>query len=118
MDVATAARGPRVMLLCLFVLCATIGLVYFQYRDGGADGADRHCRRAREMGVSPYPFAMIIAIAASAAFMTPVVSSPQSTRWYWPGQLQVRRFRRVWRAVHPVGDGGQRDCGAVVSRSF
>ena len=33
---------------------------------------------AQQMGVSPYPFTMIIAIAASAAFMTPV-SSPVNT---------------------------------------
>ena len=33
---------------------------------------------AKDIGASPYPFAMIIAIAASAAFMTPV-SSPVNT---------------------------------------
>ena len=33
---------------------------------------------AKQIGASPYPFAMVVAVAASAAFMTPI-SSPVNT---------------------------------------
>ena len=49
---------------------------------------------AREMGVSPYPFAMIIAITASAAFMTPV-SSPVNTLVLGPGNYKFGDFVRL-----------------------
>lgn len=65
------------MLLCLFVLCATIGL-FISNTATAVLMAPIAIAAAREMGVSPYPFAMIIAVAASAAFMTPV-SSPVNT---------------------------------------
>ena len=47
--------------------------VHFQHGDCRADGS-RRLAVADEMGVSPYPFAMIVALAASTAFMTPVSS--------------------------------------------
>ena len=49
---------------------------------------------AHQMGVSPYPFAMTIAIAASAAFMTPV-SSPVNTLVLGPGQYRFGDFVRI-----------------------
>ena len=49
---------------------------------------------AHQMGVSPYPFAMTIAIAASAAFMTPV-SSPVNTLVLGPGNYKFMDFIRV-----------------------
>ena len=49
---------------------------------------------AQQMGVSPYPFAMTIAIAASAAFMTPV-SSPVNTLVLGPGNYKFMDFVRI-----------------------
>ncbi|MNJ50167.1 Sodium:sulfate symporter transmembrane region [compost metagenome] len=49
---------------------------------------------AQQLGVSPYPFAMIVAIAASAAFMTPI-SSPVNTLVIGPGRYRFSDFVRV-----------------------
>lgn len=92
MDVA-GDMGPRVMLLCLFVLCATIGL-FISNTATAVLMAPIAIAAAREMAVSPYPFAMIIAIAASAAFMTPV-SSPVNTLVLGPGNYTFGDFVRL-----------------------
>jgi di/tricarboxylate transporter len=92
MDVAGDA-GPRVMLVCLFALCATIGL-FISNTATAVLMAPIAIAAAREMGVSPYPFAMIIAIAASAAFMTPV-SSPVNTLVLGPGNYKFGDFVRI-----------------------
>jgi di/tricarboxylate transporter len=49
---------------------------------------------AEQLGASPYPFAMIVALAASAAFMTPV-SSPVNTLVLGPGQYRFADFVKV-----------------------
>jgi di/tricarboxylate transporter len=49
---------------------------------------------AEELQASPYPFAMIIALAASTAFMTPV-SSPVNTLVVTPGNYTFGDFVRV-----------------------
>jgi di/tricarboxylate transporter len=49
---------------------------------------------ANEMHVSPYPFAMIVALAASTAFMTPV-SSPVNTLVVGPGNYTFGDFVRI-----------------------
>lgn len=49
---------------------------------------------AKEMQASPYPFAMIVALAASTAFMTPV-SSPVNTLVVTPGHYTFGDFVRV-----------------------
>jgi di/tricarboxylate transporter len=92
MDVAGDA-GPHVMLACLFVLCATIGL-FISNTATAVLMAPIAIAAAREMGVSPYPFAMIIAIAASAAFMTPV-SSPVNTLVLGPGNYKFGDFLKI-----------------------
>jgi di/tricarboxylate transporter len=46
------------------------------------------------MQASPYPFAMIVALAASTAFMTPV-SSPVNTLVVTPGRYTFADFVRV-----------------------
>jgi di/tricarboxylate transporter len=48
----------------------------------------------RELGASPYPFAMIVALAASTAFMTPI-SSPVNTLVVGPGDYAFGDFVRV-----------------------
>jgi di/tricarboxylate transporter len=49
---------------------------------------------ARELHASPYPFAMIVALAASTAFMTPI-SSPVNTLVVGPGNYAFGDFVRV-----------------------
>jgi di/tricarboxylate transporter len=49
---------------------------------------------AKDLGASPYPFAMIIALAASTAFMTPI-SSPVNTLVVGPGQYGFGDFVKV-----------------------
>lgn len=49
---------------------------------------------AADLGASPYPFAMTVALAASAAFITPV-SSPVNTLVVGPGNYRFRDFARI-----------------------
>ena len=49
---------------------------------------------AEELGASPYPFAMIVALAASTAFMTPI-SSPVNTLVVGPGNYAFGDFVRI-----------------------
>jgi di/tricarboxylate transporter len=49
---------------------------------------------AQQLGTSPYPFAMTVALAASAAFMTPV-SSPVNTLVVGPGNYRFSDFVRI-----------------------
>jgi len=49
---------------------------------------------ADELGASPYPFAMIVALAASTAFMTPI-SSPVNTLVVGPGNYRFSDFARI-----------------------
>jgi di/tricarboxylate transporter len=49
---------------------------------------------AQAMGVSPYPMAMGVAIAASTAFATPI-ASPVNTLVLGPGGYRFRDFLRV-----------------------
>ncbi|WP_407273735.1 SLC13 family permease [Dickeya ananatis] len=85
--------GPHVMLVCLFLLCALTGL-FISNTATAVLMAPIAIAAAEQMQVSPYPFAMIIAIAASAAFMTPV-SSPVNTLVLAPGGYRFSDFVRV-----------------------
>ena len=49
---------------------------------------------ANDLGASPYPFAMIVALAASAAFMTSI-SSPVNTLVDRTRTISFRRFFRL-----------------------
>ena len=49
---------------------------------------------ASDLGASPYPFAMTVALAASSAFMTPI-SSPVNTLVLGPGNYVFGDFVRV-----------------------
>lgn len=89
----SGGAGAHVMLLSLFVLCAVIGL-FISNTATAVLMAPIAIVAAHEMGVSPYPFAMIIAIAASAAFMTPV-SSPVNTLVLGPGGYCFSDFVRI-----------------------
>nr|WP_282100324.1 SLC13 family permease [Aeromonas dhakensis] len=90
---AVGEMGPRVMLASLFALCAVIGL-FISNTATAVLMAPIALGTAQQMGVSPYPFAMTIAIAASAAFMTPV-SSPVNTLVLGPGNYKFVDFVRI-----------------------
>ncbi|HEY0209833.1 SLC13 family permease [Acerihabitans sp.] len=92
MDISGGA-GAHVMLLSLFILCSTIGL-FISNTATAVLMAPIAVAAANEMAVSPYPFAMIIAIAASSAFMTPV-SSPVNTLVLGPGGYRFGDFVRI-----------------------
>lgn len=85
--------GPRVMLAALFV--ATAGISLFISNTGTAVlMAPIAIASAQAMQASPAPFAMTVALAASAAFMTPV-SSPVNTLVLGPGQYKFADFVRI-----------------------
>ncbi|MGY5956145.1 SLC13 family permease [Kosakonia sp. BK9b] len=92
MDVG-GGYGPHIMLICLFILCATIGL-FISNTATAVLMAPIALAAAKSMGVSPYPFAMMVAMAASAAFMTPV-SSPVNTLVLGPGNYQFSDFVKI-----------------------
>jgi di/tricarboxylate transporter len=92
--VAVAGEAaPRVMLGALFAITAVLGM--FIYNTATAVlMAPVAIAIATDLGLSPYPFAMIVAIASSAAFMTPV-SSPVNTLVAGPGNYTFADFAKV-----------------------
>lgn len=84
---------PRVLLGSLFVLTAIIGL-FISNTATAVLMAPIALSVASHIGASPYPFAMTVALAASAAFMTPI-SSPVNTLVLGPGQYRFGDFVRV-----------------------
>jgi di/tricarboxylate transporter len=85
--------GPRALLAALFIVTALLGL-FVSNTATAVLMAPVALAVAEELGVSPYPFAMIVALAASAAFMTPV-SSPVNTLVVEPGGYTLADFVRV-----------------------
>lgn len=92
MDVA-GGEGPYLMLGCLFMMCAAIGL-FISNTATAVLMAPIALAASKSMGVSPYPFAMVVAMAASAAFMTPV-SSPVNTLVLGPGKYSFSDFVKI-----------------------
>lgn len=92
MDVA-GGEGPYLMLGCLFMMCAAIGL-FISNTATAVLMAPIALAAAKSMGVSPYPFGMVVAMAASAAFMTPV-SSPVNTLVLGPGKYSFSDFVKI-----------------------
>ncbi|MBT8768184.1 SLC13 family permease [Metapseudomonas boanensis] len=85
--------GPYAMLASLFIVTALIGL-FISNTATAVLMAPVAIATAQQLGTSPYPFAMIVALAASAAFMTPV-SSPVNTLVLGPGQYRFGDFVKV-----------------------
>ncbi|MDH4570847.1 SLC13 family permease [Pseudomonas sp. BN414] len=85
--------GPYAMLACLFIVTALIGL-FISNTATAVLMAPVAIATAQQLGMSPYPFAMIVALAASAAFMTPI-SSPVNTLVLGPGQYRFGDFVKV-----------------------
>lgn len=85
--------SPRMLLLILFLITAGIGL-FISNTATAVLLAPIAIQTAQALNVSPYPFAMIVAVAASAAFMTPV-SSPVNTLVVAPGRYSFADFLRI-----------------------
>jgi di/tricarboxylate transporter len=90
---ALGDAGPFAMMAGLFVLTAALGS-FISNTATAVLLAPIAIGAAEHLGVSPYPFAMTVAIAASAAFMTPV-SSPVNTLVVVPGNYGFNDFVKV-----------------------
>lgn len=91
--VVTADAGPRVLLGGLFLMTFLLGL-FISNTATAILMAPVAVGMANELQASPYPFAMIVALAASAAFVTPV-SSPVNTMVAAAGNYRFGDFMRV-----------------------
>lgn len=89
----TGGAGMHTVLACLFAVTALLGL-FISNTATAVLMAPVALAVAKDLGASPYPFAMIIALAASTAFMTPV-SSPVNTLVVGPGNYAFKDFVRV-----------------------
>jgi di/tricarboxylate transporter len=89
----TSGAGPHVVLACLFAITALLGL-FISNTATAVLMAPVAIAVAKDLGASPYPFAMIVALAASTAFMTPI-SSPVNTLVVGPGRYKFGDFVRI-----------------------
>lgn len=85
--------GPRMMLGGIFVITAVIGL-FVSNTATAVLMAPIAISTAVQLDMSPVPFVMMVALAASAAFMTPV-SSPVNTLVVEPGRYSFGDFVKV-----------------------
>jgi len=88
------SNGSRTLVLVmLFVVTSVLGL-FISNTATAVLMAPVAIALATALGVSPYPLAMTVALAASAAFITPV-SSPVNTLVVGPGDYRFGDFVRV-----------------------
>lgn len=85
--------NPRIALVVIFVTTTVLGLFISNTATAVLMGPIA-LALAQDMHVSPYPFAMTVALAASAAFLTPV-SSPVNTLVVDPGGYRFWDFTRI-----------------------
>jgi di/tricarboxylate transporter len=85
--------GPYAVLAGLFAVTAVLGM-FISNTATAVLMAPIALAIAKDLGKSPYPFAMIVALAASTAFMTPV-SSPVNTLVVGPGNYTFGDFVRL-----------------------
>jgi di/tricarboxylate transporter len=85
--------GSHAVLACLFAVTAMLGL-FISNTATAVLMAPVALAVAKDMHASPYPFAMIVALAASTAFVTPV-SSPVNTLVVTPGNYTFGDFVRI-----------------------
>lgn len=85
--------NPRLMLTVIFFLTAALGL-FLSNTASAVLVAPIAIVAAEALGVSPYPFAVAVLIAASAAFVTPV-STPVVTLVVEPGRYEFMQFVKV-----------------------
>ncbi|MFV3130785.1 SLC13 family permease [Niveispirillum sp. KHB5.9] len=84
---------PRLILAALFAVTAILGL-FISNTATAVLMAPVSISIAGTLGMAPAPFAMIVALAASTAFMTPV-SSPVNTLVVGPGGYRFMDFMRI-----------------------
>lgn len=89
----TAGLGTRGVLAVLFAITALLGL-FVSNTATAVLMAPVALAIAGELHASPYPFAMIVALAASTAFMAPI-SSPVNTLVLGPGNYAFGDFVKV-----------------------
>jgi di/tricarboxylate transporter len=89
----TEGADVRFILATLFIITALLGM-FISNTATAILMAPVALAVAHELNVSPYPFAMIVALAASTAFMTPV-SSPVNTLVVAPGRYTFGDFVRI-----------------------
>lgn len=89
----TSGSGSTVMLGTIFAMTALLGM-FISNTATAVLMAPVAVAIAKDMHASPYPFAMIVALAASTAFMTPV-SSPVNTLVVAPGHYTFGDFVRL-----------------------
>jgi di/tricarboxylate transporter len=85
--------GPYAVLACLFAITAALGM-FISNTATAVLMAPIAIAVARDLHASPYPLAMIVALASSTAFMTPV-SSPVNTLVVGPGNYTFGDFVRL-----------------------
>jgi di/tricarboxylate transporter len=85
--------GTHVILGSIFLVTATLGL-FISNTATAVLMAPVALAVAKDLHASPYPFAMIVALAASTAFMTPI-SSPVNTLVVGPGNYKFGDFVKV-----------------------
>jgi di/tricarboxylate transporter len=90
---ATDGAGLYTVLAALFAITAALGM-FISNTATAVLMAPVAIAVARDLGCSPYPFAMIVALAASTAFITPV-SSPVNTLVVTPGNYSFGDFVKI-----------------------
>lgn len=85
--------GKHWILISLFTLTAVIGL-FISNTATAILMAPIAITMAQHLGLSPLPFAMTVAIASSAAFMTPI-SSPVNTMVLSAGNYKFGDFVKI-----------------------
>ncbi len=92
--VALGGEGsPRLILGLIFLVTAVLGM-FISNTATAILMAPVALAIADTLGASPYPFAMIVALGASTAFMTPV-SSPVNTLVVGPGNYAFADFIKI-----------------------
>jgi len=89
----TSGAGTHGVLTALFAITALLGM-FISNTATAVLMAPVAIAVSVEMKASPYPFAMIVALAASTAFMTPV-SSPVNTLVVTPGRYSFGDFVKI-----------------------
>jgi di/tricarboxylate transporter len=89
----TSELGTHGVLATLFIITAMLGM-FISNTATAVLMAPVAITMAEELGASAAPFAMIVALAASTAFMTPV-SSPVNTLVVTPGNYSFGDFLKI-----------------------
>jgi len=93
LNAVTSSMGTTGTLGAIFLVTAGLGL-FISNTATAVLMAPVAIAIAKDLGASPYPFAMIVALAASTAFMTPV-SSPVNTLVVGPGNYRFGDFVKI-----------------------